>query len=138
MRRGDSSSSPEIGENSSDLKPGSDQRDFQFPLKDLPSLEIPSQNTPEADNAGKYTSSPETPSTPLGPIETLYGAPLESFLPIEEQIFSFEAEIPPENSRRARALEKDYRDDPADSKSSLPSHAFIQQLVGMVNASSDL
>ena len=48
---------------------------------------------------------------------------MESFLPIEEQIFSFEAEIPSENSRRARALEKYYRDDPVDSKYSLPSKA---------------
>jgi len=138
LRRGDSSLSSEIGENSSDLKSGSNQRDFQFPPEDLPSLESPSLNTPESYNPVKNTDSSETPSSPLRPIETLYGAPLESFIPIEEQIFSFEAEIPPENSRRARALEKDYRDDPAESKSSLPSHAFIQQLVGMVNASSDL
>jgi len=138
LRRGDSSSSPEIGEHFSDLKSGSNRRDFQFPLEDLPSLDSPSHNTPESDNPGKNTPSAETPSSLPRPIETLYGAPLESFVPIEEQIFSFEAEIPPENSRRARALEKDYRDYPEDSKSSLPSQAFIQQLVGMVNASADL
>ena len=135
MKRGDSSSSSEIGEYFYDFRSVSNQRYYQFPLEDLPSIDSPSQKTPESDNPGKNTRSP---TSPLRPIETLYGAPFESFIPIEEQIFSFEAEIPPENSRRARALEKDNRDDPAESKSSLPSHAFIQQLVGMVNASSDL
>ena len=38
------------------------------------------------------------PTSTLSQLETLYDAPVESFIPVEEQIFRFEAEIPPENS----------------------------------------
>ena len=76
-------------------------------------------------------------SVPFNPIETLYGAPVESARPIEEQIFSFEAEIPPPNSRRSRDLEFGYRNVITEVKSTLSPQELSERLVGIVNASSE-
>jgi len=65
-----------------------------FPVEGLPSVEGPELSDLD----------PEV----VDPINSLYGAPTiasDQITPIEEQIFSFEAEIPPENARRSRDLD---------------------------------
>ena len=100
-------------------------------------MENPLETVPAKENPTEQFPGIETPTLSITPLETLYGAPVESIRQNEEQIFSFEAEIPPEYSRRSRDLEFGYRNVAKEVKSTVSPQELLERLLGIVSASSE-